>query len=126
VIIVTKLRTGLSGFDSCKGRGRTFSLRHSVQTASGAHSASYRMGTGIKRPGQEAEHSPPSSAEVKNAWSYTSTLPYVFMVWYLVKRKDFILPYLASCWPRFSALRACHSFSVSHESIDRWFSNRLS
>jgi hypothetical protein len=28
---------------------------------------------GIKLPGREADHSPPSSAEVKNAWSYTST-----------------------------------------------------
>jgi hypothetical protein len=27
----------------------------------------------IKRPGREADHSPPSSAEVKNVWSYTST-----------------------------------------------------
>jgi len=30
---------------------------------------------GVKRPGCEADHSPPSSAEVKNAWSYTSTFP---------------------------------------------------
>jgi len=30
---------------------------------------------GLKRPRREAYHSPPSSAEVKNAWSYTSTLP---------------------------------------------------
>jgi hypothetical protein len=30
---------------------------------------------GIKRPGREANHSPPSTAEVKNAWSYTSTPP---------------------------------------------------
>jgi hypothetical protein len=30
---------------------------------------------GVKRPGREADHSPQSSAEVKNAWSYTSTLP---------------------------------------------------
>jgi hypothetical protein len=29
----------------------------------------------IKRPGCEADHSPQSSAEVKNAWSYTSTPP---------------------------------------------------
>jgi hypothetical protein len=27
----------------------------------------------VKRPGREADHSPPSSAEVKNAWSYAST-----------------------------------------------------
>jgi hypothetical protein len=26
----------------------------------------------VKRPGREADHSPPCSAEVKNAWSYTS------------------------------------------------------
>jgi hypothetical protein len=29
----------------------------------------------VKRPGREADHSLPSSAEVKNAWSYTSTPP---------------------------------------------------
>jgi hypothetical protein len=29
----------------------------------------------VKRPGREADYSPPSSAEVKSAWSYTSTLP---------------------------------------------------
>jgi hypothetical protein len=28
-----------------------------------------------KAPGHEADHSPPSSAEVKNTWSYTSTHP---------------------------------------------------
>jgi hypothetical protein len=28
-----------------------------------------------RRPGRETDHSPPSSAEVKNAWSYTSTSP---------------------------------------------------
>jgi hypothetical protein len=46
---------------------RDFSILHS----SGAHPASYAMGTGddfpwVKRPGREADHSPPSSAEVKN------------------------------------------------------------
>jgi len=30
---------------------------------------------GMKWPGFEADHSPPSSAEVKSAWSYTSTSP---------------------------------------------------
>jgi hypothetical protein len=30
---------------------------------------------GVKRPGREADHTPPSSAEVKNVWSYTSTPP---------------------------------------------------
>jgi hypothetical protein len=34
----------------------------------------------VKQPGREAEHSPLFGAEVKNAWSYTSTPPYVFMI----------------------------------------------
>jgi hypothetical protein len=47
-----------------------FSLLHSVQTDSGAHQVSYPMGTGgsfpgVKWQGREADHSPPSSAEVK-------------------------------------------------------------
>jgi len=30
---------------------------------------------GLKQRGWEADHSPPSSADIKNAWSYTSTPP---------------------------------------------------
>jgi hypothetical protein len=33
------------------------------------------LSLGVKRPGREADNSPPSSAEVKNGWSYTSTPP---------------------------------------------------
>jgi hypothetical protein len=33
----------------------------------------------IKRPGREAEHSPPTSAEVKKIWIYTSTPLYAFV-----------------------------------------------
>jgi hypothetical protein len=40
---------------------------------------------GGKRPGREADNSPPSSAEVKNAWSYTSTPQYDFVAWCSVK-----------------------------------------
>jgi len=29
----------------------------------------------VKRSVREADHSPPANAEVKNAWSYTSTHP---------------------------------------------------
>jgi hypothetical protein len=39
-----------------------FSLRHRVQAYHG-----------VKWPGREADQIPPSSAEVKNAWSYTYT-----------------------------------------------------
>jgi hypothetical protein len=62
------------------------SLHHRVQTVSGIHSATY-LSLGVKRPGCEADYSPPSSAEVKNAWSYTFTHQYVFMAWCLVKHK---------------------------------------
>jgi hypothetical protein len=47
-----------------------FSLHNRVQKGSGAHPASSPMDTGtlslgVKRPVHEADHSPPSSAEVK-------------------------------------------------------------
>jgi len=35
----------------------------------------------------EADHSPPSSAEVKNMQSYTSTPQYVFLTRYLIKKE---------------------------------------
>jgi hypothetical protein len=37
------------------------------------------LSAGIKRPGPEADSSPPTSIMVKNTWIYTSTSPYVFM-----------------------------------------------
>jgi hypothetical protein len=57
-----------------------FYFHHRVQSGSGAHPASYPIGTrgsfsAVKRPGRETDHSPPSSAEVKNARRYTSTPP---------------------------------------------------
>jgi hypothetical protein len=62
---------------------KRFSLLHIVQTGSGVHPTSYKMGTGgtfpgLKWQGREADHSPPTSAEVKKMWIYTSTPPYVF------------------------------------------------
>jgi hypothetical protein len=33
------------------------------------------LSLGVKSPGREADHSPVSSAEVKNAWSYIFTPP---------------------------------------------------
>jgi hypothetical protein len=37
------------------------------------------LSPGVKRPGREADHSPPASAEVKKMWVYTFTPPYVYM-----------------------------------------------
>jgi hypothetical protein len=41
-------------------------LLYSVLTDSGAHIASHSIGTGVKRPGCGADHSPSYNAEVKN------------------------------------------------------------
>jgi len=35
--------------------------------------------------GREVDHSPPSTAEVKNTWSHSFTPLCVFMVWRLIK-----------------------------------------
>jgi hypothetical protein len=48
------------------------------------------LSPGIKQPGREADHSPPSIAEVKNTWNYKSTPPYAFSAWCLVKHRCFI------------------------------------
>jgi hypothetical protein len=59
-----------------------------IQWAAGA------LSLGVKRTGREADHSPQSSAEGKNAWSYTSTPQYVYMAWCLVKHRDNFTFYL--------------------------------
>jgi hypothetical protein len=54
--------------------GKDFSSNLFVQTSSGAHPASCTMGTvgpfpgGKARPGRDADHSPPSSAELVNEY----------------------------------------------------------
>jgi hypothetical protein len=52
-----------------------------VQTGSGVHPTSYKMGTGgsypgVKRQGREADHSPPTSAEVKKMCGSIHPLPH--------------------------------------------------
>jgi hypothetical protein len=71
-------------FDLWQGQG-IISLLQSVQTSSGTHPASDSMCTWVSLPRSkvavgEADHTPPSSAEIKNEWSYTSTPSYDFMV----------------------------------------------
>jgi hypothetical protein len=56
-------------FIFCASRTGLGPTQPPIQWAPGA------LSLGVKRPGREADHSPPSSAEAKNAWSYTSTLP---------------------------------------------------
>jgi hypothetical protein len=50
---------------------RDFSVFHNVQTGSGAHPASYPVGTIGSFFRREGDHSPPYSAEVKNSGAIT-------------------------------------------------------
>jgi hypothetical protein len=70
---------GVLGFDSRQGLG-IFLFTTASRTALGPTQPPIQwvpggLSLGVKRPGREADHSPPSSAEVKNAWSYTFTPP---------------------------------------------------
>jgi hypothetical protein len=56
---------------------RDFSLLHTVQKTSEAHTVYYPMGIGcsfpgLKRPGFEADHSSPSSVKAKNVGAMPS------------------------------------------------------
>jgi hypothetical protein len=56
------------------------------------------LSLGVKRLWREADHSLPSRAEVKSAWSYTSTPKSVFMAWCLVKHTDFTFTFTKSIY----------------------------
>jgi hypothetical protein len=83
---------GVLGFDSRRGLG-IFFFTTASRTALGPTQPGALL-LGVKRPGREADHSSPSSAGVKNEWSYTSTPQYVFMAWQLVKHRDNFTFYL--------------------------------
>jgi hypothetical protein len=64
--VAPEIYKGLDGRSSIPGRGWDFSPRHCAQTGSGAHPASCPLGTrvissGVKRPGLEADRSPPAT-----------------------------------------------------------------
>jgi hypothetical protein len=73
IVSATGWTTGRSRFDS-RQRIKDFSCSLCVQSGCGAHPASCTMGTGgpfpgdKARPGRDADHSPPSSAEVMNEY----------------------------------------------------------
>jgi hypothetical protein len=65
---------------SISGRGKIFVLLQSIQNGFGTQPASYPMEMGalcpgVKQPGHETKHSPPSSAEIKNGEA-VSPLPH--------------------------------------------------
>jgi hypothetical protein len=66
------------GFDSWWGLGIflfTIASRMALRPTQPIKCIPGSLSLVVKWPGHEADHSSPSSAEVKNAWSYTSTLP---------------------------------------------------
>jgi hypothetical protein len=66
-------KTEESEVDSRRGQEIFFSVQYSIQPCSG--------GARVKAVGAWIWPLPVPSAEVKNAWIYTSTFPYVFMAW---------------------------------------------
>jgi hypothetical protein len=78
------------GRSSSPGMGQDFSPLHVVQTGSGAHPASYPMGTGGPFPGGKAardvkaDHTPPTNAEAKNTWIIHQFPIRLHGVWYFI------------------------------------------
>jgi len=70
---------GVLGFNSWRGLG-IFLFTTVSRTAVGSTQPPIQrlpgaLSLGVKRPGREADHSPPFSAEVNNTWSYIPTPP---------------------------------------------------
>jgi hypothetical protein len=79
------LRAGRQRSQEFESRqGQECPLLHVIQIVSRVHLASYTMGIGASFPGGkaagggEADHSPPTNAEVKKMDIYTSTPPYAY------------------------------------------------
>jgi hypothetical protein len=72
-------KIGVVGFDSRRGLGiflfATASRTALVSTLPPIQWVTGALSLGVKRLGREADNSAPSSAEVKNEWSDTSTPP---------------------------------------------------
>jgi hypothetical protein len=67
-----------------RGKGREFSINCYIHTPLGSTQPPIWCGSRgsflvVKRLEHDADYFPTLSADLKNVWSYTSTLPYVFM-----------------------------------------------
>jgi hypothetical protein len=113
VSIVTEL--GMDNQGSIPGRGRGLFLfaTASKSALESVHPPSYQTDTGGSFPGGQADHSPPSRTEVKNAYSYASTPPYVFTAWCLIKYMDnFTFTY-------FQSHKDCNSVCTKYEGVSK-------
>jgi hypothetical protein len=130
VIIVTGLQAGWLGFNSCQGEWWDFFLLTTSGLALGPIQPliQWELGVsppGLKCPGCEADHSPPSSAKIEGAWSYTST-PRMYSwhdaylssgknlrllsIWTAVKLSSFLMFMSPSCG---FCLLDCHFYVMS-------------
>jgi len=69
VLIRVRVPAGAGNFSLHRIQTGPVPTQHPIQWLTGD------LSLGVKRSGREADHSPPFSADVKNAWSYTSTPP---------------------------------------------------
>jgi len=67
---------------------------------------------GIKRPGCEADNSPSFSAEVKNAWNYTSSPQYIYMARCLIKHRVYFT-FTFKCVKGCDITRLCIIYCIS-------------
>jgi hypothetical protein len=88
---MTRLLAGRLGFDSRQGQGillfATASRPSLEPTQPTVHLVPGVLSLRAKRPNRETHHSRASSTEVKITWIYTSSPPYVFIAWCLVKHR---------------------------------------
>jgi hypothetical protein len=64
------------GRSSSPGGGKNFLFSTYPRPVVGPTQARIQWVSGVKRQGRAADHSSPTSAEVKKTWIYTSTPPY--------------------------------------------------
>jgi hypothetical protein len=71
------------GRSSSPGKVKDFLLSRSSRPVLGFTQPPIQWVRGVKRSGREADHSPPTSAEIKKMLIYTSTPPCAFMAYRL-------------------------------------------
>jgi hypothetical protein len=84
VTTTTELRAGRQGFDSRREQRIVLITTASRQIWGPPSAFSNELGGGalspdVNRLGRKTDHSPPFTGKVKNAWSYISTPPYIFI-----------------------------------------------
>jgi hypothetical protein len=92
VTIMTRIWAGQQGFDSQQGQ-EIFLLATTSRIVLGPSQPPIQwvlgaISLGVKWMGNETDHSPPSNAEVKKEWHYSSTPPDIFMACCFISTRD--------------------------------------